>query len=562
MNDRLRLKVAIMAICFVSLISKGIVLERLTHKNDLLDVYPSFNIQNVDIKKTELEESLKMIMDKAALSKYFKNFSIQFVKTNYCKEPIIIVIDLRSIFENKEKPIGLYCSDHQQYFFIKEDSNRLWEKYFSYSGSEESVELRQIIVPDSVYIMEPDVSFVCVAKIEGNLCKILYCEIDGKIDEADEAAEEAEPATFSFPSVGGVIDEPIELEPAYTTLMTRDYCGNYIYCNGTLERILMENGYIQGGDYYFYIKDYQGNIRVILNQSNQPIELNSYYPYGGLMAATTTEGTQPYKYGTKELDRENGLDLYDSKARMYDPTIGRTPTQNPMAEKYYSMSPYLWCAANPITFTDPNGEDLIINGSCILKQIYLEMLHNSTGNIYAFDDKNKLMLKGKDFDFNGESSQTLSALVSSAINSERVYSFSLTGEKGDDKSVFIDSYETKQLDISDLKKIGKTSIALQGALIGHQINEIMVGGDYPTAHNESLKKEGVIYGELVGDCSISSRIQFPNMSDRPFDNIFEYNANHSFLLKSGGCIITKKIGDIRTITTVNSNGELKKVKKL
>lgn len=83
------------------------------------------------------------------------------------------------------------------------------------------------------------------------------------------------------------------------------------------------------------------------------------------------------------------------------------------------------------------------------------MLHNSTGNIYAFDDKNKLMLKGKDFDFNGESSQTLSALVSSAINSERVYSFSLTGEKGDDKSVFIDSYETKQLDISDLKKLAK-----------------------------------------------------------------------------------------------------------
>ena len=335
------------------------------------------------------------------------------------------------------------------------------------------------------------------------------------IIEADEAAEEADPATFSFPSVGGVIDEPIELEPAYTTLMTRDYCGNYIYCNGTLERILTGNGYIQGGEYYFYIKDYQGNVRVVLNQANYPVEVDSYYPYGGLMAATTTEGIQPYKYGTKELDRENGLDLYDSKARMYDPTIGRTPTQDPMAEKYYSMSPYLWCAGNPITFTDPNGEDLIINGSCILKQIYLEMLHNSTGNIYAFDDRNKLMLKGKDFDFNGESSQTLSALVSSAINSEIVYSFSLTGEKCDDKSVFIDSYETKQLDISDLKKIGKTSIALQGALIGHQINEIMVGGDYLTAHNESLKKEGVIYGELVGDCSISSRIQFPNMPDRP-----------------------------------------------
>lgn len=75
-------------------------------------------------------------------------------------------------------------------------------------------------------------------------------------------------------------------------------------------------GYILGGEYYFYIKDYQGNIRVVLNQSNQPIELNSYYPYGALMAATTTEGNQPYKYSAKELDRENGLDLYDSQARM------------------------------------------------------------------------------------------------------------------------------------------------------------------------------------------------------------------------------------------------------
>ena len=84
----------------------------------------------------------------------------------------------------------------------------------------------------------------------------------------------------------------------------------------------------------FFIKDYQGNVRVVLNQTNRPVEVNSYYPYGGLMAATTTEGSQPYKYGTKELDRENGLDWYDSKARMYDPTIGRTPTQDPMAEIY------------------------------------------------------------------------------------------------------------------------------------------------------------------------------------------------------------------------------------
>lgn len=116
-------------------------------------------------------------------------------------------------------------------------------------------------------------------------------------------------ANFSL-LVGGVINDPIELEPAYTTLMTRDYCGNYIYSNGALERILTDNGYIQGGEYYFYIKDYQGNIRVVLNQNNQPIELNSYYPYGTLMAATT-EGTQPYKYSQNKSRRFAKKNLWD-----------------------------------------------------------------------------------------------------------------------------------------------------------------------------------------------------------------------------------------------------------
>ena len=166
-------------------------------------------------------------------------------------------------------------------------------------------------------------------------------------------------ANFSLP-VGGVIDEPIELEPTYATLMTRDYCSNYIYSNGTLERILTEKGYIQGGEYYFYIKDYQGNIRVVLNQSNQPVELNSYYPYGTLMAATATEGTQPYKYSAKELDRENGLDLYDSQARYYDPILPRATTIDPLAEKYYSLSPYTWCAANPINLIDEKGDSIAV----------------------------------------------------------------------------------------------------------------------------------------------------------------------------------------------------------
>lgn len=90
----------------------------------------------------------------------------------------------------------------------------------------------------------------------------------------------------------------------------------------------------------------------------------------------------------------------------------------------------------------------------------------------------------------------------------------------------------------------------------------MVGGDYQTAHDISLKKEGVIYGELVGDHSISSRTDVPTVPDRPLDNIFQYNEEHSYLLQSGGTFTTERIGSKGTTITVIRNGELKKVKKL
>jgi len=99
--------------------------------------------------------------------------------------------------------------------------------------------------------------------------------------------------------------------------------------------------------------DLRGNVAVI-DQSGALKEINNYYPYGGLMGGAVT-GIQPDKYGGKELDRDNGIDWYDSQARFYDPMIGRTTTIDPMSEKYYSVSPYVWCKSNPINRVDPNG---------------------------------------------------------------------------------------------------------------------------------------------------------------------------------------------------------------
>lgn len=158
---------------------------------------------------------------------------------------------------------------------------------------------------------------------------------------------------------GGIIpfDPPGPIvPPGPTTYLTMDYCGNHVYRNGVMERTMNDYGYQADSTYYYYIKDYQGNVRAVIDQNGVLKEVNNYYPYGGLMGAATA-GVQPNKYGGKELERENGIDWYDFEARYQDPMLPMFTTQDPLAEKMQSISPYVYCAGNPIRHVDPSGED-------------------------------------------------------------------------------------------------------------------------------------------------------------------------------------------------------------
>ena len=49
------------------------------------------------------------------------------------------------------------------------------------------------------------------------------------------------------------------------------------------------------------------------------------------------------------------------KIKEYIALLGRTSTMDPKAEKYYPISPYSWCASNPVRFVDENGKDWVKN---------------------------------------------------------------------------------------------------------------------------------------------------------------------------------------------------------
>ena len=87
------------------------------------------------------------------------------------------------------------------------------------------------------------------------------------------------------------------------------------------------------------------------------VQVINYKTFGGLMGESTGGDTQTYKYNGKELDRINGLDWYDYGARNYDAALGRWHVVDPLAEKYYNVSPYAYCGDNPVNAIDPNGED-------------------------------------------------------------------------------------------------------------------------------------------------------------------------------------------------------------
>ena len=160
-----------------------------------------------------------------------------------------------------------------------------------------------------------------------------------------------------------------------------EYAANYRIENGSVTMIHTDAGYytriltpagVTGPLYthIWYLRDHLGNNRVLADDGGNAIALHDYDPYGeeisvafsSLLYPFPPGGREsPYKYGGKEWTSTTST--YDFEARQMAPAFHRFTTMDPLAEKYYSISPNAYCAGNPVNIIDSGGDKIVfVNG--------------------------------------------------------------------------------------------------------------------------------------------------------------------------------------------------------
>ena len=101
---------------------------------------------------------------------------------------------------------------------------------------------------------------------------------------------------------------------------------------------------------------YYDNMQVVM-RGGSVMDIYAYYPFGTqinyLAGCMCLDDYNFYTYNGKE----SGPYGYDFGARLYDATVMRWWVPDPLAENHYNISPYAYCANNPINFIDPDGLD-------------------------------------------------------------------------------------------------------------------------------------------------------------------------------------------------------------
>ena len=153
----------------------------------------------------------------------------------------------------------------------------------------------------------------------------------------------------------------------------------------------------------WHITDHLGSTRMVINLANggSVMEKNEYLPFGTRLPSTNELAANRYRLAGKEEQRfgtgSSSLDLHlsDFGARYYDPYTARWTTRDPLAGKYPGLSPYNYCAGDPVNLIDPDGNVIKVGGNAVFKKkVYAAVNHMNSHGVGAvlevLDSKNEV----------------------------------------------------------------------------------------------------------------------------------------------------------------------------
>ena len=146
-------------------------------------------------------------------------------------------------------------------------------------------------------------------------------------------------------------------------------------------------------DIYYYHPNHLGSTSFVTDQNQTITQGFLYAPFGEITteyAPLWQNGTLPkYSFNAKELDEETGMYYYE--ARYYAPPT--FTSRDPLFEKYFWMSPYAYCANNPVKYVDPSGEEPDIFMFALTDKKYNTFL-NGSKHIKERNDAFQVMAHG------------------------------------------------------------------------------------------------------------------------------------------------------------------------
>lgn len=104
----------------------------------------------------------------------------------------------------------------------------------------------------------------------------------------------------------------------------------------------------------YYITDHLGSVRAVTDAEGEVLDTFDYMPYGSEISSTSSTTTD-FRFTGKERQSMVNNSIYDSFARFQN-TYGRFMSIDPKAEEFYHISPYTYCAGDPVNLVDPDGE--------------------------------------------------------------------------------------------------------------------------------------------------------------------------------------------------------------